>query len=40
MAIVKPGMTGWVGNDKKVTSQNNLLLLNFYNRLSDIGGGF
>ena len=40
MAIVRPGMTGWVGNDKKITSQNNLLLLNFYNRLWDMDKGY
>ena len=35
MVIVRPGMTCWVRNDKKITSQNNLLL-NFYNRSWDM----
>ena len=39
MAIVRPGMTDWVGNDKKITSQNNLLL-NFYKTSLDMDKGY
>ena len=39
MVIVRAGMIGWVGNDKKIMSQNNLSP-NFYKSSWDMDKGY